>query len=338
MTMLTPIFDADLQPYNSFGFASRAARLLTLTQAEQLPALLADHGFRHGPRWILGGGSNVLLPPYLAGTVVLMSLKGIELLSEDDQQVKIRVAAGENWHEFVQYCLAQGWYGLENLSLIPGTVGAAPIQNIGAYGVEVRQWIETVEFIDLDNAQTHRLSAAACEFAYRDSVFKRQWRHRALITAVEFQLPKHPQPRYDYGDLKQVLQELGTITPQAVAQAVITVRQSKLPDPKQLGNAGSFFKNPLVDDATLQRLITAHPTLAHHGNKLAAGWLIDRAGLKGYRQGPVGVHEKQALVLVNYGGGSAADIMALAEHVQHTVATCYGVLLEREPDVMGNAV
>lgn len=325
-----------LQPFNTFGIAASARRYTELQQLSQLPALLTE---LDGPVLWLGGGSNLLLRDDYPGTVVRILLKGIRLLADDGDSVVIEAAAGENWHDFVCHTLQQGWCGLENLSLIPGTVGASPIQNIGAYGVEVKDCITEVVCADLQHGGAAvTLANADCRFAYRDSVFK-QHAGRYLVTAVRFRLSRHAHSKTGYGDIAQQLQAMGisgTPTAQEVSRAVIAIRQSKLPDPAQLGNAGSFFKNPIVDSEQAATLLARFPALPHYPAgegkvKLAAGWLIDQAGLKGYRDGDAGVHAKQALVLVNYGQASGRQIAALAAKVQATVLARYGVALEAEP-------
>lgn len=329
-----------LKPYNTFAIDAVARGFTTLDDEADLPALLASDEYRNGQPFWLGGGSNIVLGGDLERLVIKVGLRGIRLLQQHGDSVIVEAAAGEPWHDFVQYTLDQGWYGLENLSLIPGTVGASPVQNIGAYGIEVKDCLDSVICADLSaQGQRCEIAAADCAFAYRDSVFKHELKERMLITAVRFRLNTKPAARIDYGDIRRQLAAMdmtGEPTPQQVADAVIALRRSKLPDPALLGNAGSFFKNPVVDAATASTLLTRHPDLpqypADNGRiKLAAGWLIDQAGLKGYRQGNVGVHERQALVLVNYGGANGHDIIHLAEHIQQTIHQQYGVTLEREP-------
>lgn len=332
--------DAPLQNLNTFGLSARASRLLALSDLADLPALLADTAGQ--PVLWLGGGSNILLSGDYAGTVVRLALRGIRVLTEDEHSFTVEAAAGEVWHDFVLHCLSQGWYGLENLSLIPGTVGASPIQNIGAYGVEVKDVISEVVCADLhDGGREVVFSNADCRFAYRDSRFKQE-PGRYLVTAVRFRLNRECQPRTAYGDIDKQLQVMGvsgTPTAEQISQAVIAIRQSKLPDPRELGNAGSFFKNPVIDATLAASLKQQFPDMPQYPagegkTKLAAGWLIDQAGLKGYRQGDAGVHARQALVLVNYGSASGADLLALARHVQATVQQRYGVALEAEPVVI----
>ncbi|PXX49158.1 UDP-N-acetylmuramate dehydrogenase [Aquitalea magnusonii] len=328
-----------LKPHNTFGMAVQAAHFCQLDDTAQLPALLASSAYQAGPVLWLGGGSNLLLTRDYPGLVVRMALRGIRLLEESADSVLVEAAAGENWHDFVRYSLQQGWYGLENLSLIPGTVGACPVQNIGAYGVEVKDRITQVVCADL-HAQGARvvLDNADCRFAYRDSIFKHEAAGRLLVTAVRFQLSRQPQLKTGYGDIRQELEKRGIShpTPLDVSDVVMAIRASKLPDPAVLGNAGSFFKNPVVEQGQADALLQRFPALPHYPAgpgrvKLAAGWLIEQAGLKGYRQGDAGVHARQALVLVNHGQASGSQMWALARHVQDAVRQRYGVELEAEP-------
>lgn len=327
--------DVSLQALNTFGIAARARRYTELTDLVQLPALLAA---LDGPVLWLGGGSNLLLRGDYDGTVVRIRLRGIRVIAEDGDALTVEAAAGENWHDFVCHCLQQGWNGLENLSLIPGTVGASPIQNIGAYGVEVKDCISSVVCADLQHGgRSVLLDNADCRFAYRDSLFKQQ-AGRYLVTAVRFRLSRSAQSKTQYGDIaRQLLADgvNGEPSAQDVSRAVIAIRRSKLPDPAQLGNAGSFFKNPLVSRAEADALLQRFPALPHYPAgeqvKLAAGWLIDQAGLKGYRDGDAGIHQHQALVLVNYGHASGEQIAALADKIRAEVLARYGVTLEAEP-------
>lgn len=334
--------DVSLKPYNTFGMDVRARHFAQLDSLDQLPALLQSDACRSGPVLWLGGGSNMLFTRDWDGLVVRIATRGVRLLADDGERVLVEAAAGEVWHDFVTHTLEQGWYGLENLSLIPGTVGAAPIQNIGAYGVEVKDHIAQVVCADLEqDGREVILSNADCGFAYRDSVFKRQAAGRLLVTAVRFTLSRTPHLKTGYGDIAHQLHAQGVTqpTPRDVSQAVIHIRRRKLPDPAELGNAGSFFKNPVVDAAFAAQLLLRHPGLPHYDagpgkTKLAAGWLIEHAGLKGYRDGDAGVHQQQALVLVNHGHASGAQMRALADHVRDTVMQRYGVALEAEPVVV----
>jgi len=340
---MTLLRDFSIRAFNTFGMDVKTAFFAELHQLDALPALLASDAYRQGPVLWLGGGSNMLFTRNYPGLIVRVALRGRRVLQEDDQYVLVEAAAGEVWHDFVQYTLQQGWSGLENLSLIPGTVGASPIQNIGAYGVEVKDALHEVVCADLQQAGAEVvLSHAECGFAYRDSVFKGASAGRYLVTAVRFRLAKHFTPRTGYGDIQRMLADMGCAdapTAQQVSQAIMRIRQSKLPDPAVLGNAGSFFKNPIVPAEQAAALLASHPALPHYPQadgsvKLAAGWLIEQAGLKGYRDGDAGVHDRQALVLVNHGHASGSQMRALAEHVGSTVLQRYGVQLEAEPIVL----
>ncbi|MEO9382537.1 UDP-N-acetylmuramate dehydrogenase [Chromobacterium phragmitis] len=334
--------DVDLRPHNTFGMAARAARFCQLENLADLPALLAHPLYRQGPGLWLGGGSNLLLTRDYPGLVIKVALSGIRLQEDMGDEVIVEAAAGENWHGFVQRALAQGWYGLENLSLIPGTVGASPVQNIGAYGVEVKDHLHEVVCAQLDRqGEPLVLSNAECRFGYRDSVFKHEAAGKLLVTAVRFRLSRRADLRTGYGDIAKQLAEDGITSPSPldVSRAVIAIRQSKLPDPAKLGNAGSFFKNPIVSAAQAQALLADHPHLPHYPAadgrvKLAAGWLIDQCGLKGYRDGDAGVHDRQALVLVNHGHASGEQMRALARKVQDDVRQRFGVELEPEPLIL----
>jgi UDP-N-acetylmuramate dehydrogenase len=333
--------DASLAQHNTFGLEAKAAYFLELSDIAQLGALRADAALDALPRLVLGGGSNVLLTRDFPGLVIQVALQGIELLSEEGPLRRVRVAAGENWHGFVMWTLAQGYGGLENLSLIPGSVGAAPIQNIGAYGVEAGELIESVTVYDLETGTTSVLSHTQCAFGYRDSVFKHALRDKALILAVTFALPMAWQANTRYAELAQELAARGMASPKArdISDAVIAIRKRKLPDPAVIGNAGSFFKNPVVPAAQRDALLQAHPTLVNHvqpdgSYKLAAGWLIDQCGWKGKSMGKAGVYEKQALVLVNRGGATGDEVWKLALAVQADVEKRFGVRLEPEPVVI----
>ncbi len=283
---------------------------------------------------VLGGGSNVVMSDCIEGLVLKYIGQKCEVLCEDQNGVTVRVDAGYNWHEFVMFCLSKGWYGLENLAYIPGCVGAAPVQNIGAYGVEVKRCICSVSGVYLHDGNKFRFSNEQCVFDYRESCFKQALNGQTLITYVEFELTKVASVQVEYSPLNLMAKERGVPTPQELAQWVIEVRQSKLPDPNVLPNAGSFFKNPVVPEDKFEKLLSRFPELPGYpqkkGVKLAAGWLIDRLGFKGKEFGPVSVHEMQALVLVNK-GGSGRDVLNAAEQVCDAVYERYGVRLEQEP-------
>src|SRR5574343_810323 len=327
----------DLLPHNTLALPGRAARYLRVTE----PAQLAVPQLAGEKRFVLGGGSNLVLTGDFPGLVLHMAIPGKRLLKEDAETWYIEAGAGENWHEFVQWTLAQGWPGLENLSLIPGTVGAAPIQNIGAYGLEAGERIASVTAWDFAKQALCTRSHADCRFAYRASLFKQEGWHldgHLAITSVVFRLPKAWQPNCRYADVAQELanRQIDAPTPGDNANAVITVRQRKLPDPARIPNAGSFFHNPVVGAEQAAGLKAAHPTLPTYPQpdgriKLAAGWLIEQAGWKGKALGPVGMYEKQALVLVNLGGATGDDVRRTMSAVQADVQARFGVALTPEP-------
>ena len=332
--------DVSLQALNTFGLAARAVFFAGLESPHQLPHLMT-HPAWHGPRLVLGGGSNLILAGDFAGLVVQVCITGRELLADQRDAWLVRAGAGENWHAFVQWTLAQGWPGLENLALIPGTVGAAPVQNIGAYGVELAERFHALDAVDLATGHTVTFDRAACRFGYRDSLLKRA-AGRYLVTAVTFRLPKPWRPVLGYADVAQELaaQQISTPSPAQIAAAVIAIRQRKLPNPNQIGNVGSFFKNPVVAATTGAALLARYPALAHYPQadgriKLAAGWLIEQCGWKGRALGLVGVHDQQALVLVNRGGARGADVLRLAAAIQASVHDTFGVELEPEPVILG---
>ncbi|MFM0260809.1 UDP-N-acetylmuramate dehydrogenase [Paraburkholderia sediminicola] len=334
------IADYPLKAHNTFNFDVRAQFACRIEHEAQLMAAVRDPRTVGLPRLVLGGGSNVVLTGDFAGLVLLVALQGRRVVREDDAAWYVEAAAGEPWHDFVAWTLSQGLSGLENLALIPGTVGAAPIQNIGAYGLEMCERFASLRAVELETGAVVELDADACRFGYRDSFFKREGRDRFVITSVTFRLPKSWQPRAGYADLARELAASGYAdTPpsaQAIFDAVVAVRRAKLPDPLQLGNAGSFFKNPVVEATQFEALKVKEPEVVSYLQpdgrvKLAAGWLIDRCGWKGRAMGAAAVHERQALVLVNRGGASGAEVLALAKAVQRDVLTRFGVELEAEP-------
>ncbi|KGK43170.1 hypothetical protein LH51_01670 [Nitrincola sp. A-D6] len=328
-----------LQALNSFGFSSIADSYTEITEPSQLP-LLIDYCQAHKLPWLLlGGGSNLVLSAHVPGVVALIKLQGVDITSLEPPYVRVRVAAGEPWHETVSWLLSQGYYGLENLALIPGAVGAAPVQNIGAYGVELKDRVTGVDVYDTLQGQFTRLSSAECQFNYRDSLFKSVEPGRYIITAVEFELFTNPDHLVlNYQALQKTCEVLAgsqVITPRHVFDAVCQLRRNKLPDPAMLGNAGSFFKNPWVSQAKYQILrqnftdLVAYPDAG--GYKLAAGWLIEACGWKGKHYEKVGVYAKQSLVLVNYGGGDREQIESLATQISDSVHAVFGIWLEPEP-------
>jgi len=333
---LTP--NMGLKHRNSFGLDSTAELAYEITSANQLPVLIKDLGDKKLVWRVLGGGSNVILPESLPGATLLINILGQEIIRSDEENCWLSVGAGINWHEFVAWTLEQHLPGLENLALIPGTVGAAPIQNIGAYGVEVGEYIDSIETFDSVTNAFVTLSQEACRFTYRDSYFK-QNPNRFIVTKVVFKIPKAWQARLQYADLAKQFANANSIpTARQIFDAVCVIRSKKLPNPKLIGNAGSFFQNPIVNNAQYQRLIQLFPNIVSYPDasgkkKLAAGWLIDQCGFKGKRIGPVGVYENQALVLVNHGGGTSTDILNLAKNIQLEVLDKFAVQLEIEPNI-----
>lgn len=330
-----------LLAHNTFGFAVRARYAARITSEAELLQTLDDPRIQGLPQTILGGGSNVVLTRDLDGLTILMQLHGKHLVGETPTHWLVEACAGEPWHNFVAWTLAQGWPGLENLALIPGTVGAAPIQNIGAYGLELAERFSHLRAWDQQQQCFVLLDATACQFSYRDSLFKQAGQGRYLITAVTFSLPKQWHANTRYGELAQILadQKIVSPNPQQIFDAVVAIRRKKLPDPSILGNAGSFFKNPIVCTEQHAALQAQYPTLVSHRQadgryKLAAGWLIDQCGWKGKRCGHVGVYEKQALILVHDGQGTGSDLLALAQAITHDVKTRFDVDLEAEPVVI----
>lgn len=330
----------DLTPYNTFGLKAYANYYGELVSKQQLAEICRLPEFDLNNVLWLGGGSNVLFRQDYSGLVIRILTKGIKILQENEQQALIEAQAGEIWHDFVQQTIKLGFSGLENLSLIPGTVGAAPVQNIGAYGVEVKERIESIECFDLTNQQWLTLNNTDCQFAYRDSLFKQQGKGRYVITAVRFWLDKHFTPNLQYGDLAHtVTQNIGNQKPTAqdVAKAVCQIRHQKLPDPKMTGNVGSFYKNPIISAQQAQTLLATYPNMPHYPQangdiKLAAGWLIDQCGLKGKQIGNVMVHPNQALVLINRGQATSEDVEQLSDSICQTVQQKFNIHLETEPN------
>jgi UDP-N-acetylmuramate dehydrogenase len=329
--------DISLQQFNTFGIPAHARRYLRVEDPAQLALLTADPALAALPRLVLGGGSNLLITRDEVDSLVLhMALTGKEIVGETGDAILVRARAGENWHGFVQWTLEQGLGGLENMSLIPGTVGASPIQNIGAYGAEVKDLFHSLTAFDFATGTTRTMDGGACRFAYRDSVFKHEDGRDLAVLDVTFALPRAWTPNLRYAELAQALADLAAPTPRQVSDAVIAIRRRKLPDPAEIGNAGSFFKNPVVSGEHCARLLESWPNLVHHAQpdgseKLAAGWLIDQCGWKGKSLGRAGVYPKQALVLVNNGGATGEEVLALARAIQADVQERFGVLLEPEP-------
>lgn len=333
----------DLKPYNTFGISAQCLFFGTFSTLAELKAALAEVKRLELPLMILGGGSNILLTQDFDGIVLRNEIKGFEIGQKEGNEVIVRAGAGEVWHEFVLNCLDHNLAGIENLSLIPGSVGASPMQNIGAYGVEIKDVFHSVEALHIASGEIHRFDKEACEFGYRESVFKRKLKNQYVITSVEFRLQTEANVNTSYGAINDELLAQGIENPtiRDVSNAVIAIRQSKLPDPKVIGNAGSFFKNPVVEKSVVEKLLETYPDMPNYPDrldptlvKLAAGWLIEKAGFKGMRIENYGVHAKQALVLVNYGGSEGKDIYALSTKILATIKEIFGVDLEREVNII----
>ena len=332
---------ASLRALNSFGLPAVAATLVRVRSEAELRRVIDHPEFGRAPKLILGGGSNLVLTRDVAAVVLKVEIMGRQLLREAGDAWIIEAGAGENWHALVEWTLAMGWPGLENLALIPGTVGAAPVQNIGAYGVELAERFDSLDGIDLVTGRTVTLDARACAFGYRDSVFKQLLAGKTLITRVRLRLPRPWRPVLGYLELQRRMQETGIGAPDArtVFDWVCAIRRAKLPDPAQIGNAGSFFKNPVVSAEQCRDIIGRDPSVVHYplpdgSAKLAAGWLIDACGWKGKSVGRAGVYERQALVLVNRGGAIGAEVLTLARAIQESVYGRFGIRLEPEPVII----
>ncbi|MBA4298650.1 UDP-N-acetylmuramate dehydrogenase [Algoriphagus alkaliphilus] len=325
-----------LKPLNTFGIAKNARFFTAVDSEMQLKQALVWAKNQNQNVLILGGGSNILLTKDFDGLVIKIEIKGINLIREDENYTWVKVGAGEGWHDLVRYAIDKNWAGIENLSLIPGTVGASPMQNIGAYGVEIKEVFESLDALNRSSVQMETFSAEACKFGYRESVFKHELKDQYVICTVVFRLKKKPDFRIEYGAIHDVLKEKGIteLSIKAVSDAVSEIRMSKLPDPKKIGNAGSFFKNPTISQKQFIELRSVFPEMPGYptpdGVKVPAGWLIEQAGWKGKRIGEVGVHAKQALVLVNYGNGEGSDIKALSEKVGQSVMEKFKVQLQPE--------
>lgn len=330
----------DLRPYNTFGMNVTARWFTEVSSADELHALFAETRWQEMPRLILGGGSNLLLTHDVDALVVRNTIGGIAVVREDADHWYVRAGAGVNWHQFVLDCIANGRAGVENLSLIPGSVGAGPMQNIGAYGVELKDVFDSLEAFHIREGTLHTFTADECRFGYRESVFKRELRDQYVITSVTFRLRKQPVFHTSYGAIAQELERMGIhqLSIRAVSDAVIAIRSSKLPDPAVTGNAGSFFKNPVVPATQHDELKQHFPGLVSYASgaefKLAAGWLIEQCGWKGFREGDAGVHPLQALVLVNYGAATGQQVYDLSTRMLQSVYEKFGVHLEREVNIV----
>ncbi|MBW6490580.1 MAG: UDP-N-acetylmuramate dehydrogenase [Lentimicrobium sp.] len=331
--------DFNLKAYNTFGMDVKASDFAKIDSEKQIPELLREINGRNEKVLFLGGGSNVLFAGNYEGLVVHIATKGIEIVDQDDEFVYVSGMAGENWNDFVQYCVLHNFGGLENLSLIPGNVGSAPIQNIGAYGVEIKDTFYMLDAVSLKSGEFREFSNAECRFGYRNSIFKSELKGQYLILSVTFRLEKKPTINTTYGAINEQLAMMKKPADiRSVAEAVINIRTSKLPDPKEIGNAGSFFKNPVISMEKFLSLKEKYPDIPSYpsveGVKLAAGWMIEKCGWKGYREGDAGVHKNQALVLVNYGNASGKEIVSLASRIILSVNDKFGIHLEPEVNIV----
>lgn len=337
---MTITSDFPLKKYNTFGIDASARQFVAVQSASELRDVLLSNSDRE--KFILGGGSNMLLTRDVEALVIHVDLKGIEVLSRSEDAVVVKAMAGENWHEFVLYTIDKGFGGLENLSLIPGNVGTTPIQNIGAYGVEIKDCFVSCEAMDIETGEIKVFSLDECRFGYRESIFKQELRNKYVIVSVSFRLSvKDHKIHTEYGDIKAELARNNIHTPtiKDVSNAVIAIRQSKLPDPKVLGNCGSFFKNPVISREQFDLIQKKFPDIRHFPVsdtqvKVPAGWLIEQAGFKGCRFGDAGVHKNQALVLVNYGSASGSEILELSQKIQAKVFDIYGIRIEAEVNII----
>ncbi len=329
-----------LRPYNTFGIDVQAKYFASFQSIDELKELL-NYKQTANHRLVLGGGSNILLTKNYNGLILKNDIKEIEIIKEDEHYVYVKVGAGENWHQFVLYCLQYNFAGVENLSLIPGNVGASPMQNIGAYGVEIKDVFYDLEALYIKDKKLHSFTLNDCEFGYRESIFKKKYKDQFVITSVTFRLHKKPVFNTSYGAINQELENMGVKEPSihAISQAVINIRSSKLPDWKIIGNAGSFFKNPIIKNREFLKLKQSFPGIVAFPSsegftKLAAGWLIEQCGWKGYREGDAGCYLKQALVLVNYGNAKGEEIFNLSKKIIHSVKDKFGVQLAREVNII----
>lgn len=330
-----------LKNYNTFGFDVKTNYFATFENKNELITLLND--FENQPLLILGGGSNVLFTKDFEGLVLQNNVKGFQIIEQSEEYAKVKVGAGENWHTFVLHCIENNWCGIENLSLIPGTVGAAPIQNIGAYGVEIKDFIESVIALDIESKEIHQIDVLDCEFGYRDSLFKNKKKGKYIIIEVVFLFSKIPNLKLEYGDIQNTLKNMKIEAPYSIkniSDAVCYIRQTKLPNPDEIGNAGSFFKNPEIDINLFKKLKEEYPEMPFYASslpnkiKIPAGWLIEKTGWKGKKYENVGVHEKQALVLVNYGKGNGQEILNLSKQIQNTIKEIFGIDLDTEVNII----
>jgi UDP-N-acetylmuramate dehydrogenase len=343
--MIRYLGNTGLKPYNTFGVEAMASHLFILNQQSDLKELTNWPGFREmschpGRILVLGQGSNILFADDYDGFILKNEIGGIEITGEDESSVTIEAGAGVIWNDLVDFAVSRNWWGIENLALIPGTAGAAPVQNIGAYGAEAADVIVRVSAFIPETGRMIVLENSDCGFGYRDSIFKRSLKNRTVISSVVFRLSKKARPRLEYSGVREELNRRGISNPSAadIAEAVAAIRRSKLPDPAVLGNGGSFFKNPVVSEPVGQQLKESYPLMPLHRQgefyKIPAGWLIEQAGWKGYRTGDAGCYEKQSLILVNYGTATGLDILSLADRITASVSSMFGIVLEREVNVI----
>ena len=329
-----------LKKYNTFGIEAKAKQFVAVQSVDELKTVLIEHKLE--TKFVLGGGSNMLLTQDIDALVIHIDLKGKKIVTEDDDFVWVESMAGENWHEFVLWTISQNFGGLENMSLIPGNVGTTPVQNIGAYGTEIKDTLVSCEVMTIATQEIKTFTKEACRFGYRESVFKHEVKDQFIITSVVFKLTKRNHKiNISYGDITKELEKQSVTTPTltAVSNAVIAIRQSKLPDPKVLGNSGSFFKNPIILKSEYEKIHALHPEMPHYvisetHVKVPAGWLIEKTGFKGKRFGDAGIHKNQALVLVNYGNATGQEILNVSKDIQATVLKEFGIAIEAEVNVI----
>lgn len=329
-----------LKKYNTFGIEAKAKQFISVTTTEELISVLQD--YKEEKKFILGGGSNMLLTQDIDALVIHVNLKGIKVVDEDDDFVWVEGQAGENWHEFVLWNIQKNYGGIENMSLIPGNVGTTPVQNIGAYGVEIKDTLVSCTAVNIDSQEIKTFTNADCKFGYRESIFKQELKDQYVITSVVFKLTKKNHTIHvGYGDIQKELEKNHITTPtiKEVSNAVIAIRQSKLPDPKELGNSGSFFKNPIIPRSQFLKAQEKFPEMKYYDVsetevKVPAGWLIEQAGFKGLRVGDAGVHKNQALVLVNYGNATGQEIVNLSKDIQKTIFEKFGIAIEAEVNII----
>ena len=326
---------------NTFGIDVKAKYFTSINTINELIEVTKTNVFKDLELLILGGGSNILFTKDFDGLVILNNIKGKEIIEQNQQSIFLKIGAGENWHELVMYCVDNGWGGIENLSLIPGNTGTAPMQNIGAYGVEIKETFIELEALEISSGKIVKFNNSDCEFGYRESVFKNKMKNQYIILNITLELKKNPVLNINYGDVKAILESQNIKNPaiKEVSNAIISIRQSKLPDPKKIGNSGSFFKNPIVSLNQLELIKKKYPNVVNYEInenefKIAAGWLIERAGWKGKKFNNYGIHEKQALVLVNYGLANGMEIFELSEKIILDIKDKFGITLEREVNII----